>query len=99
MEGDPETQPLVVLVSGVGSTLIEWPDAFVSHLSASGRAVLTFDNRDCGRSSMLSHITPKNYVAMAIRGRVPFIRRCDAGRSGGYSLDDMAADAWLLLDA
>ena len=97
LRGNPSTQPVVLLVCGLGQQLVEWPeDAFIQPLLRSGRAVLAFDNRDCGKSTLLEKIPPSNEVILALKERVPFIN-LNAG-SSHYTLEDMAEDAILLLD-
>eukprot|EP01050_Picozoa_sp_SAG11_P020143 SAG11_NODE_3347_length_2507_cov_1.937733_4_plen_101_part_00 len=54
-----------------------------------------FDNRDCGESTLLSHLPPPNEVVLALRERLP--GRLNRG-AAPYSLDEMAEDLVLLLD-
>ena len=35
--------------------------------------MLLFDNRDCGRSTLLEHVPPPNEVLLALKERVPFV--------------------------
>jgi proline iminopeptidase len=85
--------PAVLLVMGLGTQMIAWPDPFVAGLVAAGHRVIRFDNRDIGKSTALDGATavhPLFAVAMARMGlRFPL----------AYSLSDMAADAVALLDA
>ena len=48
--GSPNDPP-VLLVMGFGTQLIGWPRGFCERLADGGRFVISFDNRDCGRSS------------------------------------------------
>jgi pimeloyl-ACP methyl ester carboxylesterase len=48
--GDPADPP-IILIRGLGTQLIEWPDALISGLVGAGLHVVTFDNRDAGLSS------------------------------------------------
>src|SRR5947209_19525124 len=50
--GDPQASPLL-LIMGLGTQMIAWPDAFCEELAASGFFVIRFDNRDCGRSTRI----------------------------------------------
>ena len=85
-----EGQPLL-LVMGLASQLIHWPDDFVDELSERGFRVIRFDNRDVGRSSRVPNGVPvrKADVVRAYLGD---------RRYAPYTLDDMADDAFGLLD-
>jgi pimeloyl-ACP methyl ester carboxylesterase len=50
--GDPE-RPALLLIMGLGSQLVHWPDAFCQRLADHGHYVVRFDNRDAGRSTHL----------------------------------------------
>lgn len=85
--GNPSDPPLVLL-AGLGMQMIRWPAAFRDRLVEHGFHVVTFDNRDAGRST---HGTV----------RPPALRQLLADRFAAeqYSLDDMAADTAALIDA
>jgi pimeloyl-ACP methyl ester carboxylesterase len=55
--GDPSGQPLV-LIRGLGSQLIHWPDEMLAGFVAAGFHVVTFDNRDTGLSQKFADETP-----------------------------------------
>ena len=42
--------PVIVLVRGLGTQLIDWHPSFINGLVESGFRVVTFDNRDVGLS-------------------------------------------------
>jgi len=42
--------PAIVLVRGLGTQLIDWPETFLSGLVSAGFRVIVFDNRDVGLS-------------------------------------------------
>lgn len=86
--GDPEA-PRVLLVMGLGTQMLGWPDGFCSALVAHGLHVIRFDNRDVGLSTHV-HDAPPPDVMAALSGDMS---------SASYTLSDMAADTVGLLDA
>src|SRR6186713_3105816 len=89
--GDP-AGPTVLLIMGLGTQMIAWPDAFVEMLTAAGHRVILYDNRDIGLSTHL-HDAPVTNPLLAFAARrigLPFRH--------GYALKDMAGDAVALLD-
>jgi len=86
--GDPGAHPLL-LIMGLGTQMLGWPDGFCDTLADHGMHVIRFDNRDIGLST---HITdaPAPDVGAALAG--------DAS-SASYELSDMAGDTVGLLDA
>ncbi len=86
--GDPEAPP-VLLVMGIGSQMLAWPEGFCEELVARGLQPIRFDNRDVGLSTHL-HDAPMPDFAAALAGDVS---------SSSYTLSDMASDAVGLLDA
>jgi len=85
--GNPDV-PVVLLIMGIGSQSIHWPDAFCHALVDGGLQVIRFDNRDVGLSTHLTDSPPADLPA-ALRDL----------SSVSYTLSDMAADAVGLLDA
>ena len=85
--GDPGDPPLL-LVMGLGTQMIGWPDPFCTRLAEGGLHVIRFDNRDVGGSTHL-HDAGAPDVMAALGG--------DAS-SASYTLSDMAADTVGLLD-
>ena len=47
--GDP-ADPTILLVMGVGGSMLWWPDGFCRMLAGAGRFVIRYDHRDTGRS-------------------------------------------------
>ena len=70
---------------GLGAQLTAWPQGFVDILRDRGFFVISFDNRDCGRSTMFEG-TPD--FAALFEGD---------GSSAPYRVEDMADDAAALL--
>jgi pimeloyl-ACP methyl ester carboxylesterase len=86
--GTPDDEPLL-LIMGLGGPMTWWDPELCQLLVDRGFYVIRFDNRDSGRSSRgVGRVTRATLVraAAGARVRVP------------YSLDDMAADAFGLLD-
>jgi pimeloyl-ACP methyl ester carboxylesterase len=84
--GDP-TDPPVLLIMGLGSQMILWPDELCADLAARGYFVIRFDNRDVGRSTVLSDSAPPDLRQVAVGEAAP-----------PYLLEQMAEDAIGLLD-
>ena len=78
--------PAIVLIRGLGTQMIDWPDNFVEGLVASGFRVVLFDNRDAGLSEKFEGLPDPAAVA---RGE----------EEPPYTVQDMADDvAGLLVD-
>jgi pimeloyl-ACP methyl ester carboxylesterase len=86
--GDPELPP-VLLVMGLGTQMLGWPDGFCDALVRRELHVIRLDNRDIGLSSHMTR-APAPDVRAALRGDTS---------SASYTLSDMAGDAVGLLDA
>jgi pimeloyl-ACP methyl ester carboxylesterase len=86
--GDRSDPPLL-LVMGLASQMVVWDDEFCEAVAARGFWVIRFDNRDCGRSTILRDSPPPTRMQLMIRQ--------PAGAA--YALEEMADDAAGLLDA
>jgi pimeloyl-ACP methyl ester carboxylesterase len=85
--GDPAATP-VLLVMGLATQMIGWPDDFCRGLADRGHHVIRFDNRDIGLSTHLHEAGAPDVLALL-------------GGQGGapYALADLADDTAGLLDA
>jgi pimeloyl-ACP methyl ester carboxylesterase len=81
--------PPALLVMGLGTQLVGWPDDFCAALAARGFFVIRYDNRDTGRSTHLRDVRPPTTMQLLRRDR----------SAAAYDLGDMAADGIGLLDA
>ncbi len=90
------SDPALLLVNGLGSQLISWPDELCERLAAAGRFVVRFDNRDSGLSSKLDGaVADVDAIAAAVsRGDLEGARAL-----APYRLSALAGDAVALLDA
>ena len=82
--GDPD-RPTILLVMGLGTQMIAWPDELCEALADAGFHVVRFDNRDAGLSTFID-------------APAPSIADLLLKRNVAYSLEDMADDAFGLLD-
>jgi pimeloyl-ACP methyl ester carboxylesterase len=86
--GDRDAPP-VLLVMGLATQMLGWPDGFCRALVARGLHVIRFDNRDVGLSTHL-HQARQPDVSAALSGD---------SSSASYTLSDMAGDCVGLLTA
>lgn len=82
----------ILLLSGTGQQLIDWPDTFVNALVAKGFRLISFDNRDTGLSTTFDAAGApdwkKIFTAMGTGAPAPL----------AYTAKDMASDAIAVLD-
>jgi pimeloyl-ACP methyl ester carboxylesterase len=83
--GDP-ADPTALMIMGLATQMIAWPDEMCEQLAGRGFHVVRFDNRDAGRSTH-------------VKGRPPTVRELllRSKKPARYRLSDMADDAAGLL--
>jgi pimeloyl-ACP methyl ester carboxylesterase len=86
--GSPGGDPLV-LVMGLGGPMTWWDPALCTMLAEAGFHVVRYDNRDTGRSSRVEGRVSRQQLVRSFLGR---------GGRPPYTLSDMAADAFGLMD-
>ena len=82
------SDPAMLLIMGLGTQMIGWPDDFVAGLVERGYFVIRFDNRDCGRSTSFDDAPPPSTAELVLR----------RPKQVAYTLSDLADDAAALLD-
>ncbi len=90
--GDPKNPP-VLLVMGLASQSVRWPEEFCQDLADNGFFCIRFDNRDVGLSARWDKPGAENVGAL--------IAKAFGGEkiTPPYTLSDMALDAVGLMDA
>ena len=91
--GDPK-MPALMLLMGLGTPAVAWPEPFIAELVQRGLYVVTPDNRDSGGSpAAMGDVTPRELIFSIVRyvfgGRV----------AAPYTLTDMADDVLRLMDS
>lgn len=90
--GDDDGKPLL-LIQGMGTQMVMWPEAMIEGLVDQGFRVIAFDSRDCGLSQKFDDWGPADLGAAFDQ-----IKRGEPV-TAPYDLGDMAADAAGLIDA
>ena len=89
--GEPGSRPLVMIM-GLSTQMVAWPDRFCNMLARAGHFVIRFDNRDVGLSTKMEALgVPDLYRMMGKDG--------SGATAPPYTLSDMAADTIGLMDA
>ncbi|NNU16172.1 alpha/beta hydrolase [Parvularcula sp. ZS-1/3] len=90
--GGPEDGKPVLMLTGLGMQLTQWPEPFVRDLQQAGFRTIRIDHRDVGLSGRVEGKKPPNPYLQLILGLI--------GLKAGapYTLEDMADDAVSVLD-
>lgn len=88
-----DASPVILLIMGLGMPAVAWPKGFIEGLVRAGFRVITFDNRDCGKSTKFN----EDIGFFSILGAI-FKVLCRLPVRASYSLSEMAADAEAVLD-
>lgn len=88
----PLGAPVIVLVTGFGDQLVDWPSSLIEGLNAAGYRILRFEPRDSGLSGLDQSWKSHGKMGL-IAAAMGFGPRPD------YTLDDLAGELLGLLDA
>ena len=93
--GNPDNPPLLMIM-GLGSQMIFWPNSFIDKLINAGFFVIRFDNRDIGLSSkvQIEGLPRVNQLKMMFRMQTGLSNK---GEQVAYKLTDMAEDTVRLI--
>jgi len=86
------TDPVILLVMGLGAQLTVWPQSLVDNLVADGFRVIRFDNRDIGLSDQVNNGLRVNLTRSMLTSRARLPMRSN------YTLFDMVRDTVGLID-
>ena len=87
------SQPTILLIMGLGTQMIAWPETLCQGLVNRGYHVVRFDNRDIGLSQKMDGARTPGVIKMAAFSRL------NLHLDVPYKLTDMARDAIGVLDA
>lgn len=92
-ESGPADAPVILLVMGLGTQMIAWPEDMIQGLVAQGFRVIHYDNRDVGLSQRMDGAPVPNMIWTMVKARMGLPTRA------AYTLTDMMQDGIALLDA
>ena len=84
-----ESDPPILLIMGLGTQMIAWPEDFCEQIAERGFFVIRFDNRDVGHSTRFDDVPPPSPKELVTR----------RPKRLAYTLEDMADDAAGLIEA
>jgi len=88
-----QKDPAVVLIMGLGTQMVAWPESLCEQIAEQGYRVIRFDNRDIGLSQKIETKKSVNIIKLLMRKRLGLSVRPP------YTLIDMAKDAVGVLDS
>lgn len=91
--GNP-ANPALILIRGLGTQLVHWPDTLINGFVAAGFRTLVFDNRDVGLSQRFDQAGVPSEAAEIIAAAAQ-----GAPLPSAYTLRDMAEDVIGMMDA
>ena len=89
----PEDGKPVMLIHGLNTPMVAWPEGLVDYLVGKGFRVIRHDNRDVGRSETMKRFEKPNL------GRIISALKLGLKPKVPYGIKDMAKDALALMDA
>lgn len=92
-ESGPADAPVILLVMGLGTQMIAWPDDLIQGLVGRGYRVIHYDNRDVGLSQRMDGAPAGSLVWAMLASRFGLPVKT------AYTLTDMAKDGAALLEA
>ena len=92
-DNGPADAPVILLVMGLGTQMIAWPDALIQGLVAKGFRVIHYDNRDVGMSQRMDGAAAGSLIWAMLATKFGLPLRV------AYTLTDMAKDGVGLLNA
>ena len=90
------SNPCILLITGLGGSLIAWREKFCEMLAERSFFVVRFDNRDAGLSKHWDELGAPPIMRLAVTHAL--LGRWCPQLSSPYTLNDMANDAFGLLD-
>jgi pimeloyl-ACP methyl ester carboxylesterase len=90
--GDPDARPLV-MVMGLNTQMIAWPDELCEDLAKAGHWVIRYDNRDIGESTHFKGVKTPPIAALASRRTKPPYSVADMGRDLLGVLDGLGVES------
>lgn len=91
-DNGPVDAPVILLVMGLGTQMIAWPDELIRGLVARGYRVIHYDNRDVGLSQRMDGAAAGSLVWAMLAAKFGLPVRT------AYTMTDMAKDGAALLD-